>query len=222
VADPKPAPALPEHYFHHVSGRLVSMLSRRFGVHRVKACEDAVQTALLRAVQSWSQRGLPDDQERTALPRVALNEVLGALRRARRTAASVDNAERVAAEASSEEAVYEMRDDQLRMLSVCGDPAIPRESQIAFALKILCELSTEEITLRLFLSHEAIYKRLQRARAALRERIEEFEPRGIEALASRLAAGFLIRTSSAKSHWQLLRAFAWITVSQSWVPGSLV
>ena len=56
-----PAPALPEHYFRHEFGRLVSVLSRRFGMHRLELCEDAVQTALLRAVQSWSQQGPPDN-----------------------------------------------------------------------------------------------------------------------------------------------------------------
>lgn len=186
----EPAPALPEHYFRHESGRLVSVLSRRFGVHRVELCEDAVQTALLRAVQSWPQRGLPDDKS-AWLYRVALNEVLGALRREKRTDASVDDAEQVAAEASTEDAVYlehEVRDDQLRMLFVCANPGIPRESQIVFALKILCGFSTEEIALRLFQSHEAIYKRLQRARAALRERIQELESPGIEEFASRLPA----------------------------------
>jgi RNA polymerase sigma factor (sigma-70 family) len=190
VTEPKPAPALPEHYFRHEAGRLVSVLSRRFGVHRVELCEDAVQTALLRAVQTWPQRGLPDDKS-AWLYRVALNEVLGALRRERRTDASVDDAEQVAAEASAEEAVYlehEVRDDQLRMLFVCANPGIPRESQIVFALKTLCGFSTEEIALRLFQSHEAIYKRLQRARAALRERMQELEPPGIDEIASRLPA----------------------------------
>jgi RNA polymerase sigma factor (sigma-70 family) len=189
VTDPKSAPALPEHYFRREFGRLVSVLSRRFGVHRVELCEDAVQTALLRAVQLWSQRGLPDDKS-AWLYRVAYNEVLGALRRERRIDASVDdNAEQVAADASTEEAVYldnEVRDDQLRMLFICADPGIPRESQIVFALKILCGFSVEEIALRLFQSHEAIYKRLQRARAALRERIEDLESPGVEELASRL------------------------------------
>jgi RNA polymerase sigma factor (sigma-70 family) len=188
VTDPKPAPALPEHYFRHEFGRLVSVLSRRFGVHRVELCEDAVQTALLRAVQLWSQRGLPDDKS-AWLYRVAYNEVLGALRRERRVDASVDNGEQVAADASTEEAVYlehEVRDDQLRMLFVCVDHGIPRESQIIFALKILCGFSVEEIGLRLFQSHEAIYKRLQRARATLRERIKDLESPGIDELASRL------------------------------------
>jgi RNA polymerase sigma-70 factor (ECF subfamily) len=190
VAEPKPAPALPAHYFRHESGRLVSVLSRKFGVHRVQLCEDAVQTALLRAVQSWPQQGLPDDKS-AWLYRVALNEVLGALRRDKRTDDSVDSTEKLAAEAGEEEAVYldqEIKDDQLRMLFVCADPNIPRESQIAFALKILCGFSAEEIALRLFQGHEAIYKRLQRARAVLRDRIQELEPPGIEGLASRLPA----------------------------------
>jgi RNA polymerase sigma factor (sigma-70 family) len=188
VPDPNPAPALPEHYFRHEFGRLVSVLSRRFGVHRVELCEDAVQTALLRAVRSWPQRGLPDDRS-AWLYRVALNEVLGALRRARRTDASVDDAEQVVDEANTEEAVFlehEVKDDQLRMLFVCANPGIPRESQIVFALKILCGFSVEEIALRLFQSVEAIYKRLQRARAALREHVEELETPDIKELARRL------------------------------------
>jgi RNA polymerase sigma factor (sigma-70 family) len=194
VTDPTPTAALPEHYFRHEFGRLVSVLSRRFGVHRVELCEDAVQTALLRAVQSWPQRGLPDDTS-AWLYKVALNEVLGALRREKRidASASADDAgaEQATAEGSAEEAVYlqhEVKDDQLRMLFVCADPGTPRESQIVFALKILCGFSTEEIALRLFQSHDAIYKRLQRARAALRERIAALEQPAIEEIANRLPA----------------------------------
>jgi RNA polymerase sigma-70 factor (ECF subfamily) len=187
VSEPTPAPALPEHYFRHEFGRLVAVLSRRFGVHRMELCEDAVQTALLRAMQSWSQRGLPDDRS-AWLYRVAVNEVLGALRREKRTDTSVDSAEEIAA---AEDEIYlerEVKDDQLRMLFVCANPGIPRESQIVFALRILCGFSIEEIALRLFQSHEAIYKRLQRARAALREHVSEVETPRFEELANRLPA----------------------------------
>ncbi len=190
MPDPETAPALPEHYFRHEFGRLVSVLSRRFGVHRVELCEDAVQTALLRAVQSWPQRGQPDDRG-AWLYRVALNEVLGALRRARRTDACVHDAEPVVDATTTQEAVLleqEVQDDQLRMLFVCANPEIPRESQIVFALKTLCGFSVEEIALRLFQTPEAIYKRLQRARAALREFLVELEPGGVDELASRLPA----------------------------------
>jgi RNA polymerase sigma factor (sigma-70 family) len=190
VPEPESASQLPEHYFRHEFGRLVSVLSRRFGVHRVELCEDAVQTALLRAVQSWPQRGEPNDRS-AWLYRVAHNEVLGALRRVKRTDASVDDAEHVADEASAEEAVlleHEVKDDQLRMLFVCANPEIPRESQIVFALKTLCGFSVEEIALRLFQSREAVYKRLQRARSILRECVVELEPANLGELATRLPA----------------------------------
>ena len=191
MADPRSPLALPEHYFRHEFGRLVAVLSRRFGLHRVELCEDAVQTALLRAVQSWPQSGLPDDKS-AWLYRVALNEVLGALRRARRTDTAGADAEQLVDEATAAEAVvfleHEVKDDELRMLFVCANPGIPRESQIIFALKILCGFSVEEIALRLFQNREAVYKRLQRARAALRECVGSSDSGDIEELASRLPA----------------------------------
>jgi RNA polymerase sigma-70 factor (ECF subfamily) len=68
------APDLPEHWFRHELGRLVSILSRRFGVHRMELCEDAAQTALLQATQSWPSQ-LPDNPG-AWLYRVAHNYVL--------------------------------------------------------------------------------------------------------------------------------------------------
>ncbi len=151
------APELPEHWFRRELGRLVSILSRRFGVHRLELCEDAAQTALLRATQAWSST-LPDDPG-AWLYRVAHNYVLDELRRDKRD-------ERYLAEVQAEYAQQEVEDDVLRLLFVCADPAIPPESQLVLALKTLCGFSTGEIALRLFQSEEAIHKRLQRARDA--------------------------------------------------------
>jgi RNA polymerase sigma factor (sigma-70 family) len=207
VTGPLPPTAgtpLPEHYFRHEFGRLVAVLSRRFGMHRLELCEDAVQTALLRAVQSWSQQGAPDNPSGW-LFRVAQNEVLGVLRRDKRIAASLDDDSQLPADAAGmsvtaasfgaadDEAFlrHDVKDAELRMLFVCADPAIPRESQIVFALKTLCGFSVDEIALRLFQSNEATYKRLQRARATLREQREEifaFDTPSIETLGARLPA----------------------------------
>jgi RNA polymerase sigma-70 factor (ECF subfamily) len=157
------APELPENWFRREFGRLVSILSRRFGVHRMQLCEDAAQTALLQATQSWSSR-LPDDPG-AWLYRVAYNHVLDELRREKRN-------ERYLAQVEMEYAQQEAHDDVLRLLFVCADPAIPPESQLVLALKTLCGFSTEEIALRLFQSEDAIHKRLQRARDRLREHAE--------------------------------------------------
>jgi RNA polymerase sigma factor (sigma-70 family) len=156
-------PDLPEHWFRRELGRLVSILSRRFGHHRLELCEDAAQSALLQATQSWSSK-LPDEPG-AWLYRVAHNYVLDELRREKRD-------ERYLAEVEVGYAQQEVQDDVLRLLFVCADPAIPAESQLVLALKTLCGFSIEEIALRLFQGEDAVNKRLQRARTRLREDAE--------------------------------------------------
>jgi RNA polymerase sigma factor (sigma-70 family) len=167
----RPPPALPDHYFRHEFGRLVSVLVRRFGVQRVELCEDAAQSALLRAVQAWPQAGIPDDKG-AWLYRVAHNRMLDSLRALARLGQHAESPEPAAAPALADQGVYlehEVADDLLRLLFVCADPKLPRESQLVLALKTLCGFSTEEIGLRLFQGHEAVHKRLQRARQSLRD-----------------------------------------------------
>jgi RNA polymerase sigma factor (sigma-70 family) len=156
-------PELPEHWFRRELGRLVSILSRRFGVRRLELCEDAAQTALLQATQSWCSQ-LPDNPG-AWLYRVAHNYVLDELRREKRD-------QRYLAEVHADYAQQEVQDDVLRLLFVCADPAIPAESQLVLALKTLCGFSIGEIALRLFQSEDAVNKRLQRARLRLREHAE--------------------------------------------------
>jgi RNA polymerase sigma-70 factor (ECF subfamily) len=169
------APELPEHWFRRELGRLVSILSRRFGHHRLELCEDAAQTALLQATQAWSST-LPDDPG-AWLYRVAHNHVLSELRREKRD-------ERYLAEVHVDYAQQEVQDDVLRLLFVCADPAIAPESQLVLALKTLCGFSTAEIALRLFQSEEAVHKRLQRGRARLREHaeIQSIDPARVHAV----------------------------------------
>lgn len=169
------APEFPEHWFRRELGRLISMLSRRFGVSRMELCEDAAQTALLRATQSWSSQ-LPDNPG-SWLYRVAHNYVLDELRREKRD-------QRYLAEVQDDYAQQELHDDVLRLLFVCADPMIPPESQLVLALKTLCGFSTEEIALRLFQSVGSVHKRLQRARARLREHVElkSIEPERVQAV----------------------------------------
>jgi RNA polymerase sigma-70 factor (ECF subfamily) len=164
------APRLVEHFFRHEYGKLVATLSRRFGVHHIEAIEDAAQTALMKALESWTAGGLPDNPA-AWLFRVARNELAGALRQGagrRRILEEHDDLEPGTPE--TQRLAGEFRDDLLRMLVCCCDEAIPVESQLALALKILCGFDVREIALRLFASEANVYKRLGRARARLRER----------------------------------------------------
>jgi RNA polymerase sigma factor (sigma-70 family) len=184
------APALPEHYFRHEFGRLVAALARRFGVHRVELCEDAVQTAMMKAVTAWPPQGVPADPG-AWLYRVATNEVLGAMRRDRRVEALADTiAEQIVDEPAPPD-VYlpkEVEDAVLRMLFICCDPSLTRESQLVFALKVICGFSVEEIALRLFQQPDAVYKRVQRARQTLSGQVSGLDTPPLGALQERRPA----------------------------------
>ena len=189
-------PELPENYFRHEHGRLVSILSRRFGAQSIELCEDAAQAALLRAVETWDRaeeaprvRHLRVVEEPGAwLYRVAHHYLIDAVRaQGRHPAGAAEEGER--SEDPAADAVVlstELQDDLLRMLFLCADPEIPYDSQLALALKTLCGFSTEEIALRLFQSTDAIHKRLQRARARLRERGTELDMPSLPELEQRV------------------------------------
>lgn len=148
------------------------MLSRRVGVQHIETVEDAVQSALMTALESWTIAGLPDNPS-AWLFRVAHNNVIGELRqRTRRARILEQNAkEGLDIQENGPEAFLagEVRDDLLRMLFACCDEAIPAKSQLVLALKTLCGFDIREIALRLFTSEANIYKRLGRARSRLRE-----------------------------------------------------
>ncbi len=140
-------------------------------MHHVEDIEDAVQSALLTGLETWSANGLPDNPS-AWLYRVAQNRVLGEFRK--RSGRKRILEQRGAVETSesfSDPPVFgeeEIRDDLLRMLFVCCDESIPLESQLVLALKTLCGFDVKEIADRLFTSEANVYKRLGRARSKLR------------------------------------------------------
>ncbi|HEY6882069.1 MAG TPA: sigma-70 family RNA polymerase sigma factor [Polyangiales bacterium] len=178
--------ALVEHYFRHEYGRLVASLARKYGVHRIEAVEDAVQGALMLALTSWSLRGTPDDPGGW-LYRVAHNRLIDHLRSAAEKKRA-DETEELVVDDTSEHFAREIHDDQLRMLFVCCDEAIPIESQLVLALKTLCGFSTHEIAQRLFTTEMNVRKRLSRARDRLREIGPELDTPSDAALRARRQA----------------------------------
>ena len=184
-------PGLVEHFFRHEYGRLVALLTRKVGVRHLERVEDAVQGALLVALTDWTAHGRPDDPG-AWLYRVASNNLMGNLRRRASRHRILEKAADPGAErADSPTAPYfarEVADDMLRMLFVCCDETIPRESQLVLALKTLCGFSTAEIALRLFTSEANVYKRLGRARDRLREAPLDVQTPPLDTLRSRLSS----------------------------------
>jgi RNA polymerase sigma-70 factor (ECF subfamily) len=187
--DPTSPSGLVEHYFRHEYGRLVAVLARRVGLSHLEDVEDAVQGALLTAFATWLTSGIPDDPG-AWLYRVAQNRVLGTFRKHEGYRRILDAAAEQSAddgeELNSASFAGEVRDELLRMLFVCCDETIPRESRLVLALKTLCGFSVGEIAFRLFTTEANVYKRLARARERLRDAEVDTETPSLEALRMRL------------------------------------
>jgi RNA polymerase sigma factor (sigma-70 family) len=185
------AQQLAEHFFRHEYSRLVATLSRRVGVQHIEAVEDAVQTALMSALASWTVAGVPANPS-AWLFHVANNNLLGDLRQGSRRRRLVEQnpIDGIPAPELVPEPYLsgEVQDDLLRMLFVCCDEAIPVESQLVLALKVLCGFEVREIAERLFTSDANVYKRLNRARDRLRTLPLTFTELSYQEYSSRLPA----------------------------------
>lgn len=153
---------------------MVAALTRLFGARHVDLAEDIVQETLLKAMQEWPFRGVPDDPA-AWLHRVARNLAIDRLRReARGLELLKENAALLRSEWTLSSTVQEamsaptIADDQLRMMFACCHPAMPREQQVALALKTLCGFSVPEIARAFVTNEETINKRLYRARETFR------------------------------------------------------
>src|SRR5688500_16768433 len=73
-------PLLVDHLFRHKAGQMISALTRYFGVENLELVEDIVQETLLKALQQWSYRGVPENPGGW-LWQTAKNHALDVLRR---------------------------------------------------------------------------------------------------------------------------------------------
>ena len=164
------------------------MLSCRVGVKHIEDIEDAVQSAFMAAIESWTIAGLPDSPS-AWLFRVANNNLMGDLRQRTRRRRILERNATTELGTENIPKVFlptQVRDDVLRMLFVCCNKAIPLESQLVLALKTLCGFDVREISTRLFTSEANVYKRLGRARSRLQELNPQFEELTDEEYSSRL------------------------------------
>ncbi|HEX8372649.1 MAG TPA: sigma-70 family RNA polymerase sigma factor [Chthoniobacterales bacterium] len=159
--------------FRHEGARIVALLASHLGVHRLQLAEDVVQEALVRALQTWPYRGVPENPA-AWLVQTAKHLALDSLRRERswqeKEPGIAQEHQRwlssPMAEEPNEDAVT---DDILRLMFVCFHPLLSTEAQTALALRTLCGLSPAEIAAAFLTTEAAISKRLVRARQRIRE-----------------------------------------------------
>jgi len=161
--------------------RVLATLVRVTG--SVDLAEDAVQDAVVRALETWPRDGVPDN------PRGWL------LVAARRRAVDVvrREAKRLGKEAVAMPAVdpspdpVSVRDDLLRLVFTCCHPALSLDTQVALALRTLGGLSTPEVARALLVPEATMAKRLTRAKQKIAQARIPYRVPPAEELPSRLA-----------------------------------
>ena len=171
------APEVPEvvdHLFRREAGRMVAALTRVFGAENLALAEDVVQESLVQALRAWPFGGVPENPGGW-LMRVAKNRALDLLRRETNLARKEEAIRGWSASLSLEDSQGEAMDDQLRMIFICCQPAVPREARVALTLKTVGGFGVPEIA-RAYLAREAtIAQRLVRAKRKIQEIRPPFE-----------------------------------------------
>lgn len=168
------------HLFRTEYRKIVSVLSRLFGIDHIEIAEDIVSDTFLSASELWGLKGLPENP--TAwLYFVAKNKTRDYLRRNALFAQTISKEIRSGTTASEEIeidlSIKNINDSQLAMIFVVCHPCNPAEAQIGLALNLLCGFGVEEIANAFLTNKTVIYKRLQRAKEKLRiEKIKIEQP----------------------------------------------
>ena len=177
--------SLVDHLFRHHSAKIVATLTRVFGSRHLDLAEDVVQDALLKALQQWPFKGVPENPA-AWLTLVARNRALDLLRHDATLASKAQELElalpRLASPASSSDEM----DDQLALILMCCHPALPLEYQIALTLKTACGFSTTEIARAFLTPQTTVAQRLVRAKRQIRDHDIVIDPPSADDLPARI------------------------------------
>lgn len=133
--------------------------------------EDAVQDAVVRALETWPRDGVPANPVawlRLVARRRAVDLVRRDAARRPKEALAMDPT------TGHEELVPDwegsrLDDDLLRLVFTCCHPSLAPATQVALALRTLCGLDTGEVARALLVSEASMAKRLTRARQKIRD-----------------------------------------------------
>lgn len=176
-------PELIDHLFRHQAGKMVSALTRIFGVEQLQLAEDVVQETLLTALKTWPYRGIPTNPP-AWLMQVAKNKALDVLRRQANLQSKLP--------LLLEENSTDDENDELTMLFMGCHPALSQEMQAALLLKTLGGFSVAEIARAFLLSEATIAQRIVRAKRKIVEEKLEFSLPSQSEQESRLDAVLLV------------------------------
>lgn len=158
------------HLFRQEYSKMTAVLCRLFGLEQIELAEDIASETFLKASEYWPVHGVPENPAGW-LYTVAKNKAKDHLRRGQLFETRVKDALKPVEMICGHEFEFSdeiIADSQLAMIFVVCDPMNSQSAQICLALQILCGFSVEEMANAFLSNIETIKKRLQRARANLR------------------------------------------------------
>jgi RNA polymerase sigma-70 factor (ECF subfamily) len=152
--------------FRDHAGRSVAALIRIFG--DIDLAEDAVQEAFTLALRRWPVDGLPNNPGGwiTTTDRTRAIDRLRRESRERELLSTMSPPLEDATEQSNN--TGPMADDRLRLIFTCCHPALAPDAQVALTLRLLGELSTEEVARSFLVGEATMAQRIVRAKRKIK------------------------------------------------------
>ncbi|MGH3382415.1 MAG: RNA polymerase sigma factor [Actinoallomurus sp.] len=150
----------------------------------IDLAQDAVQDAVLRALETWPRDGVPDNPRAWLLvtaKRRAIDVIRRETRRSGKETAAVMFTD------PGMEPSEVVQDDLLRLVFTCCHPCLALEAQVALALRTLGGLSTAEVARGLMVPEATMAKRLTRAKQKIAQARIPYRVPAAEELPGRLA-----------------------------------
>ena len=174
LAGPDAAHDVVDRLFREEQGRAVATLIRVTGDFDL--AEEAVQDAFISALETWPQRGIPDNPG-AWITTTARNRAIDRLRRRKRLTEKTETLAREAAletelraiDDRAPEDTMQIADDRLRLIFTCCHPALALDARVALTLRTLGGLTTPEIARAFLVPEPTLAQRLVRAKRKIRD-----------------------------------------------------
>jgi RNA polymerase sigma-70 factor, ECF subfamily len=155
-----------EKTFREEHGRVLAALISQLGDFEL--AEDALQDALVNALEQWQINGLPSNPGAWLLT-VARRRAIDRIRRNARLEHNPVILDSLVAPEEEPEMDDSIPDDRLKLMFTCCHPALALEAQVALTLHTLGGLSTSEVARAFLVAEPTMAQRLARARRKIRD-----------------------------------------------------